>query len=380
LTSFGAASPAAESRLPDSPGLVAPAVSDTAVSGMGVSDTDRTTISRGPAHAIPLRRIGGGTRPGRAAWLLVPAAVCCAIAAVLLSRGHNQTAVNYGSIGRRAPVAVAERPAGSSSAAAVPVVAVPVATTPAQQTDGGAGQAAPAAPGETPAVAAARKQSVEARQAHRRMARERLVRERAAKAHAARIQAAQDRAARDVTAQNRTAPAAAPALSPPAGASIPAVTAADNVQIARVGYQAPGLGFRIDRPTGWTPEATVTAGMARTWFHSPDGRTTIMVEADPGQDAAFPDQTWRWQDTKFRKEYGNGYRLLGVQRGTLGGHPAVAWSFVLQPGQTAYRKVDILMYRGGHGYAILFSAPADEFASFQALFRQIAGSFRFTQV
>ncbi len=78
---------------------------------------------------------------------------------------------------------------------------------------------------------------------------------------------------------------------------------------------------------------------------------------------------WENLERDLKKRYGDRYKSLGISDGQLAGQPAAIWEFELtgKDGITR-RKIDIGIKHNGRGYAILGSAPKD---NFDAVFPQI---------
>ena len=167
-------------------------------------------------------------------------------------------------------------------------------------------------------------------------------------------------------------------------------------------YSNDQLGFSMDVPPDWLPPRITDLGKTTGDGHMvtavflphpkasssagdlagnsddatlsvPHAHVAVDLEAT-GLDAAGD---WRDLDARFRRVYGDRYRLIGIQDSTVDGRAASTWQFVLQKkGQPVLERLDVGTFSGGRRHAFLFLAPPDQFAAWQPRFQHMIQSIR----
>ena len=157
------------------------------------------------------------------------------------------------------------------------------------------------------------------------------------------------------TALATTAPPAA------AGATIPAGWSA---------YQDPSGRYSIAHPPGWS---VVPRTDTITDFRDPATGSYLRVDwTDTPKDD--PAQDWREQAVVFARNHAN-YQELGIEPTTYRDYNAAMWEFMYGSGTTVH-ATNLGFVTGGRGYALLFQAPEDIWASSQGLNQQFRDAFR----
>jgi hypothetical protein len=152
--------------------------------------------------------------------------------------------------------------------------------------------------------------------------------------------AAGQRTAADSAAAATTTTAAQASAAPPAGTDLaPYSTATYTAQV----------------PATWAVDedyARQSDGRHVSQWRSPDG-STVLIDTSTGVPPADP------RASAVKLEAGaaaqSGYRRLAFRRFTSGADPAFEWRF--RNGPTGTYRVDLFVYRGGDGFAVLGVAP-----------------------
>ncbi len=121
--------------------------------------------------------------------------------------------------------------------------------------------------------------------------------------------------------------------------------------------------YELTPPGGF---ALSQSGRRTIWKH--ENGAQILVETGKAG-AGSPRSGWVRLERDLKKRYGSRYKSLGIHEGEFAGQPASIWEFELtgKDGITR-RKIDIGIQTNGRGYAILGSAPKE---NFDAVFPQI---------
>jgi serine/threonine protein kinase len=139
-------------------------------------------------------------------------------------------------------------------------------------------------------------------------------------------------------------------------------------------------GFSIDVPANWTGPERRSAGSV--FFYAPDRRSYVQIDqTDNPNSSALAD--WRSQDRGAPGRFSN-YRRLRLE--PTGDHPPVPdtgdgsksadWEFTWGSGSAAKHVLDRGFVTTGHGYAILVSAPASDWAATIDRLQPVFASFR----
>jgi hypothetical protein len=176
--------------------------------------------------------------------------------------------------------------------------------------------------------------------------------------------AGDDAAATTAPPAPETPAATAPATTAPlaaAGATIPAGWTA---------YQDPSGRYSIAHPPGWS---VVPRTDTITDFRDPATGSYLRVDwTDTPKDD--PAQDWREQAVVFARNHAN-YQELGIEPTTYRDYNAAMWEFTYGSGTTVH-ATNLGFVTGGRGYALLFQAPEDIWASSQGLNQQFRDAFR----
>jgi hypothetical protein len=138
-------------------------------------------------------------------------------------------------------------------------------------------------------------------------------------------------------------------------------------------------GFSIAVPKGWTGPQRRASDV---FFYSPDGRSYVQIaQTDDPNPSALED--WRSQASGAAGRF-SGYRL--VKLGPTGDHPPVRdtddgsksadWEFTWGSGSGKKHVLDRGFVTSGHGYAILVSAPDDDWPATIDRLQPVFTSFR----
>jgi hypothetical protein len=138
-------------------------------------------------------------------------------------------------------------------------------------------------------------------------------------------------------------------------------------------------GFSIAVPASWTGPEHRTSSI---FFYAPDRRTYVQIDqtASPNPSALAD---WRSQDRAAPGRFAHYERL---RLGPTGDQPPVPdtgdgsksadWEFTWGTGSAKKRVLDRGFVTSGHGYAILISAPAGDWATTIGRLRTVFTSFR----
>jgi hypothetical protein len=114
--------------------------------------------------------------------------------------------------------------------------------------------------------------------------------------------------------------------------------------------------YRAQVPATWTVDEDYTRqsdGRHVSQWRSPDG-STVLIDTSTGVPAGDP------RASAVKLEPGvsgqSGYRRLAFRRFTSAGDPAFEWRF--RHGASGTYRVDLFVYRGGDGFAVLGIAPS----------------------
>jgi tRNA A-37 threonylcarbamoyl transferase component Bud32 len=146
-----------------------------------------------------------------------------------------------------------------------------------------------------------------------------------------------------------------------------APTPAPGVPSGWTAYEDPSGRYRIAYPAGWE---VVPAGGSLTDFRDPATGAKLRVDwtDTPGAD---PTQAWRDLAAGFARTHDN-YQELGIGPTTYRDYNAALWEFSYGSSPTIH-AANLGFVTGGRGYALLFTAPEDQWAASQGtaeLFRQ----------
>jgi hypothetical protein len=115
-------------------------------------------------------------------------------------------------------------------------------------------------------------------------------------------------------------------------------------------------------------------GRRTIWSH--ENGSQILVETGKAGAGSLRDG-WLRLERDLKKRYGNRYKSLGITESQLAGQPAAVWEFELtgKDGITR-RKIDIGIQYEGRGYAVLGSAPKENFDKVFPEIRAALDSFK----
>ena len=121
--------------------------------------------------------------------------------------------------------------------------------------------------------------------------------------------------------------------------------------------------YQITPPGGFSLSQS---GRRTIWKHE-NGAQILVETGKAGKGSSR--SAWENLERDLKKRYGNRYKSLGIRDGEFAGQPAAIWEFELtgKDGITR-RKIDIGIQNNGRGYALLGSAPKE---NFDAVFPQI---------
>jgi len=151
-------------------------------------------------------------------------------------------------------------------------------------------------------------------------------------------------------------------------------------------YQNAELGFTLEYPPGWNVTESKLAGRTRVQIEYVPG---IYVGMDVSKAAEASLASWQkqhsgdfiWGDLerRFQRKYGPRYRRLSLETTRLGEEPALSWRFTTPvEGQGDRQGWDVGTLCHGKGYALICSAPVNQYALHEGEFTQIVQSVRFT--
>ena len=139
---------------------------------------------------------------------------------------------------------------------------------------------------------------------------------------------------------------------------------ADTASAAR------GNGYSITPPSGFR---LIRKGR-RTIWRGPGG-AQILVETAPAGNRS-PRRDWERLDAALSKKYGARYRSRGISDTNLAGRAGAAWEFELDGKNGTTRKLDVSVHHKGRGYAVLGSAPAQNFDAVRPQIEAAINSFQ----
>ncbi len=139
------------------------------------------------------------------------------------------------------------------------------------------------------------------------------------------------------------------------------------------GYTAhrDGFGWSVALPSGWR----TSGGGVRFTATAPSGYPDLLVET---QTRAGPSSIGAWRDLEPAvRTTTSGYRRLAIDPADGGtGATSAAWEFTFTSGGRTIHVLDLGVVRNGHGYALRWRAPEDQWPASAAQFRTIVASFR----
>lgn len=131
-----------------------------------------------------------------------------------------------------------------------------------------------------------------------------------------------------------------------------------------------GGGYSITPPSGFR---LIRKGR-RTIWQGPGGAQILVETALAGNRS--PRRDWERMDAALSKKYGARYRSRGISDTNLAGRAAAAWEFELDGPRGTTRKLDVAVHHRGRGYAVLGSAPAQNFESVRPQIEAAINSFQ----
>jgi eukaryotic-like serine/threonine-protein kinase len=171
------------------------------------------------------------------------------------------------------------------------------------------------------------------------------------------------------------APATTPSTAPPASttsttAPATTTTAAPGVPAGWTAYQDPSGRFSIGYPAGWE---VVPAGESLTDFRDPATGAKLRVDwtDTPGAD---PAQAWRDLAARFGPSHDN-YQEIGIGPTSYRDYNAALWEFRYGSSPPIH-AANLGFVTGGRGYALLFTAPEDQWAASQGTAEQFRQAFQ----
>jgi eukaryotic-like serine/threonine-protein kinase len=159
-----------------------------------------------------------------------------------------------------------------------------------------------------------------------------------------------------------TTTTAATSTTPPA--------AAEGVPAGWTAYEDPGGRYRIAYPSGWE---VVPASGSLTDFRDPATGAKLRVDwtDTPGAD---PAQAWRDLAAGFAASHDN-YQELGIGPTAYRDYNAALWEFRYGSSPPIH-ATNLGFVTGGRGYALLFTAPEDQWAASQGTAEQFRQAFQ----
>ena len=135
-------------------------------------------------------------------------------------------------------------------------------------------------------------------------------------------------------------------------------------------YQDPDGRYSIAYPAGWE---VAPAGGSLTDFRDPATGAKLRVDwtDTPGAD---PAQAWRELAVGFARTHDN-YQELGIGPTTYRDYNAAVWEF-RYGSSPAIHATNLGFVTGGRGYALLFTAPEDQWAASQGTAEQFRQAFQ----
>jgi tRNA A-37 threonylcarbamoyl transferase component Bud32 len=155
------------------------------------------------------------------------------------------------------------------------------------------------------------------------------------------------------------------------GALVPTTTT-PAVAPARFASRRGPSGWSVAVPANWTIKAS---GNGRQTFTAPSGYPNLLIET---QEKAGPSAiaAWRSLEPDVRAK-SPGYRLLSIRAADGGdGTNAAIYEFTVTSGGRTVRALDFGVVRNGHGYALLWRVPENQWQDELSLMRTIFATFR----
>ena len=163
---------------------------------------------------------------------------------------------------------------------------------------------------------------------------------------------------------------AAPEPTTTSTTSTTAPAAAPGVPAGWTAYQDPSGRYSIAYPPGWE---VVPAGGSLTDFRDPASGAKLRVDwtDTPGAD---PAQAWRDLAASFGPAHDN-YQELGIGPTSYRDYNAALWEFRYGSSPPIH-AANLGFVTGGRGYALLFTAPEDQWAASQGTAQQFRQAFQ----
>jgi eukaryotic-like serine/threonine-protein kinase len=171
-------------------------------------------------------------------------------------------------------------------------------------------------------------------------------------------------------ATDSTAAEPEPTTTTAPATSTTAPAAAPGVPAGWTAYQDPGGRYSIAYPAGWE---VVAAGPSLTDFRDPVTGAKLRVDwtDTPGAD---PAQAWRDLAVGFSRPHDN-YQEIGIGPTTYRDYNAALWEFRYGSSPPIH-AANLGFVTGGRGYALLFTAPEDQWAATQGTAEQFRQAFQ----
>lgn len=112
----------------------------------------------------------------------------------------------------------------------------------------------------------------------------------------------------------------------------------------------------------------------RTAWHGPE-ETKLLVEIG-AVDSSSPRKGWEKLDRALQKKYGAKYQNGGIRETTINGRQAAVWEFDLELKSGRVHKMDVAIHEGNRGFAVLATAPADNFENWRTRFENTIQSLQ----
>ena len=112
----------------------------------------------------------------------------------------------------------------------------------------------------------------------------------------------------------------------------------------------------------------------RTAWHGPQD-TKLLVEIG-AVDSSSPRKGWEKLDRALQKKYGAKYQNGGIRETTINGRQAAVWEFDLELKSGRVHKMDVAIHEGNRGFAVLATAPADDFENWRTRFENTIQSLQ----
>lgn len=145
-----------------------------------------------------------------------------------------------------------------------------------------------------------------------------------------------------------------------------------------IGWQTwHGDGFTLDYPSNWALIQKMTTDGPRVQFNAPEPNVSVLVDTSIAGSGVSPLAQWQDMDRRLRQAHGPNYQLNSLGSSSVDGDAAAVWVFTLMRKDQSIlmKKTDIGVNHEGHGYALLLSAPAASYNSWQGQFAHVQSSF-----